>query len=165
MHSCLELRNIWNFWKVLECKTVFYTTNISCEIGWLNSMRIWSCSYETELKWHSYLVIITLILYQLLFILNFCYNFIFSLIYFRYDISGKVMPHLRPWFEANLGVDPGYETKSQTIEEFEIPPPVENNEIHEMLKERGISFSNAPRIRLMRAHGHTVYKPFLDIKQ
>ncbi|PAV80335.1 hypothetical protein WR25_13055 isoform B [Diploscapter pachys] len=82
----------------------------------------------------------------------------------KYDISGKVMPHLRPWFEANLGVDLGYETKSQIIDAFVIPPPVENDEIYDMLKERGISFSNAPRIRLMRAHGHTVCKSFFDIK-
>uniref|UniRef100_A0A1I7XJI2 Alkylglycerone-phosphate synthase n=1 Tax=Heterorhabditis bacteriophora TaxID=37862 RepID=A0A1I7XJI2_HETBA len=73
----------------------------------------------------------------------------------KYDMSGEVMPHLRPWFEAHLGVDLHYTTPSQKLSDLVIPPPIENEEIYEFLKENDISFSNAPKIRLMRAHGHT----------
>ncbi|KAL6725734.1 hypothetical protein Aduo_007767 [Ancylostoma duodenale] len=75
----------------------------------------------------------------------------------KYDMSGQVMPHFRPWFEANLGVDLDYKTPSQKITDMEIPPPVENDEIYDGLLKANISFSNAPRMRLMRAHGHTVH--------
>ncbi|CAI4230594.1 unnamed protein product [Auanema sp. JU1783] len=76
----------------------------------------------------------------------------------KYEMSGDVLPHLRPWFESNLGIDLDYKTPSQRIEDFEIPAPQECvDDIHEHLRESNISFSNAPRIRLMRAHGHTVH--------
>lgn len=71
-------------------------------------------------------------------------------------MSGHVMPHFRHWFQENLGVSLDYQTPSQTINDIEIPPPVENDEIHGELIRANISFSNAPRMRLMRGHGHTV---------
>uniref|UniRef100_A0A8R1E880 Alkylglycerone-phosphate synthase n=1 Tax=Caenorhabditis japonica TaxID=281687 RepID=A0A8R1E880_CAEJA len=75
----------------------------------------------------------------------------------KYDISGKVMPHFRPWFESHLGIDLNYISPSQNLSDVVIDAPVENEEIVEYLKEKNISFSNEPRIRLMRAHGHTVH--------
>ncbi|KAE9419776.1 hypothetical protein Angca_005885, partial [Angiostrongylus cantonensis] len=75
----------------------------------------------------------------------------------KYDLSGHVMPNLRPWFESKLGLEIHYTTPSKKLTDVEIPPPVENDEIHDELKNANISFSNAPRIRLMRAHGHTVH--------
>ncbi|VDM84885.1 unnamed protein product [Strongylus vulgaris] len=74
----------------------------------------------------------------------------------KYDMSGQVMPQFRPWFEANLGVDIDYKTPSQKITDLQIPRPVENEEIYDELQKANISFTNAPRMRLMRAHGHTV---------
>lgn len=72
-------------------------------------------------------------------------------------MSGQVLPHLRPWFETNLGVELDYKTPSQQIKDMDIPEPVEcYDDIHGYLRQHDISFSNGPRIRLMRAHGHTV---------
>lgn len=76
---------------------------------------------------------------------------------FRYDISGKTMPHFRPWFENYLGIDLSHTTPSQKISDMVIEAPVENEDLIDFLKENNISFSNAPRVRLMRGHGHTVH--------
>ncbi|KAK6035458.1 hypothetical protein COOONC_27036 [Cooperia oncophora] len=75
----------------------------------------------------------------------------------KYEASGHKMPHFRPWFEQYMGVDIGYATPSQRIDDIEIPPPVENDEIYDELVRANISFSNAPRMRLVRGHGHTVH--------
>ncbi|KJH41490.1 FAD linked oxidase protein [Dictyocaulus viviparus] len=75
----------------------------------------------------------------------------------KYEMCGHVLPNLRPWFEENLGVDLQYTTPSKKLSDIEIPPPIENDEIYDELKKADISFSNAPRFRLMRAHGHTVH--------
>ncbi|WKY03083.1 hypothetical protein Q1695_016407 [Nippostrongylus brasiliensis] len=75
----------------------------------------------------------------------------------KYDISGQIMPHFRPWFEERLGVFLGYQTPSQTLNDVAIPAPVENDEIFEELLRANISFSNAPLKRLMRGHGHTAH--------
>nr|CDJ91270.1 FAD linked oxidase and FAD-linked oxidase domain containing protein [Haemonchus contortus] len=75
----------------------------------------------------------------------------------KYETCGQKMPFFRPWFEENLGVGLDYCTPSQRIGDMEIPPPIENDEILDELVRANISFSNAPRMRLMRGHGHTVH--------
>ncbi|PIC41188.1 hypothetical protein B9Z55_008695 [Caenorhabditis nigoni] len=75
----------------------------------------------------------------------------------KYDISGKVMPHFRPWFENYLGIDLNYVSPAQKLSDVVIDAPVENEDLIDFLKENNISFSNSARIRLMRAHGHTVH--------
>ncbi|PIO53868.1 hypothetical protein TELCIR_24781, partial [Teladorsagia circumcincta] len=74
-----------------------------------------------------------------------------------YEACGHKMPYFRPWFEEHLGVDLDYMTPSQRIGDMEIPPPIENDEIYDELVRADISFSNEPRMRLMRGHGHTVH--------
>ncbi|KAK5973335.1 Alkylglycerone-phosphate synthase [Trichostrongylus colubriformis] len=75
----------------------------------------------------------------------------------KYDASGHKMVHFRPWFEEFVGVDLDYMTHSQRINDIEIPPPVENDEIYDELTRANISFSNSPRMRLMRGHGQTLH--------
>ncbi|CAI2349846.1 unnamed protein product [Caenorhabditis sp. 36 PRJEB53466] len=75
----------------------------------------------------------------------------------KYDISGKVMPHFRPWFENYLGIDLDFSTPTQKLSDVVIDAPIESEDIIEFLRENSISFSNAPKIRLMRGHGHTVH--------
>ncbi|CAD6197581.1 unnamed protein product [Caenorhabditis auriculariae] len=76
----------------------------------------------------------------------------------KYDISGKTMPHFRPWFESYLGIDLNHTTPAQKLSEVPIDAPVENDDIIEYLTEKKIAFSNAPRMRLIRSHGHTVHE-------
>ncbi|CAI5444597.1 unnamed protein product [Caenorhabditis angaria] len=75
----------------------------------------------------------------------------------KYDISGQEMPAFRGWFENYLGIDLNFTTPAQKLSDVKIDAPVENDDILEYLKEKNISFSNAPRIRLIRGHGHTVH--------
>uniref|UniRef100_A0A914DPH9 Alkylglycerone-phosphate synthase n=2 Tax=Acrobeloides nanus TaxID=290746 RepID=A0A914DPH9_9BILA len=75
----------------------------------------------------------------------------------RYDMSGEILPLLRPWFEDNLGVDVNYKTPSQSPKEIKIPSPIDNQGFIDYLRLHNISFSNAPKYRLMRSHGHTIH--------
>ncbi|KAK6016763.1 hypothetical protein OSTOST_17749, partial [Ostertagia ostertagi] len=78
----------------------------------------------------------------------------------RYETSGHKMPYFRPWFEETLGVDLDFMKPSQRIGDIGIPPPIENDQIYDELLCADISFSNAPLIRLMRGHGHTLHEIF-----
>ncbi|KAK6009507.1 hypothetical protein OSTOST_25557, partial [Ostertagia ostertagi] len=70
------------------------------------------------------------------------------------------MPYFRPWFEDLLGVGLDFMKPSQRIGDVEIPPPIMNDQLCDELVRANISFSNAPWIRLMRGHGHTVHDLF-----
>ncbi|KAK0415892.1 hypothetical protein QR680_012177 [Steinernema hermaphroditum] len=75
----------------------------------------------------------------------------------RYDMSGQVLPLLRPWFEANLGVDMSFKTPAQPRSQMKIPEPIINQEFIDHLRSLDISFSNRSQHRLIRSHGHTMH--------
>ncbi|TKR68564.1 hypothetical protein L596_024528 [Steinernema carpocapsae] len=75
----------------------------------------------------------------------------------RYDMSGQVLPLLRPWFEANLGVDMSFKTPSQPRSQMKVPDAINNQAFIDYLKELDISFSNKSYHRLVRSHGHTMH--------
>uniref|UniRef100_A0AC35GRW9 Alkylglycerone-phosphate synthase n=2 Tax=Panagrolaimus sp. PS1159 TaxID=55785 RepID=A0AC35GRW9_9BILA len=75
----------------------------------------------------------------------------------RYELSGKDLPSLRPWFEENLKVDISKTRPSQKLSDVKIPDAIDNQDFIDFLRENGISFSNAPNYRLIRSHGHTIH--------
>jgi alkyldihydroxyacetonephosphate synthase len=75
----------------------------------------------------------------------------------RYELSGKDLPSLRPWFEENLKVDISKTRPSQKLSDVKIPDAIDNQNFIDFLRENGISFSNAPNYRLIRSHGHTIH--------
>lgn len=81
----------------------------------------------------------------------------FNYLNFRYDISNKIIPHLRPWFEANMGVDINQKTPSVRFEDLKIPESILNEDFVSFLQHEGISFSNGPKYRVNRSHGHTIH--------
>jgi hypothetical protein len=71
-----------------------------------------------------------------------------------YDISGKLMPNFRAWFEKTLHVDITYKTPSQALmNEQLIPDSLLNMDFVHFLKEHRIAHSNRKLLRLNRAHG------------
>lgn len=76
---------------------------------------------------------------------------------YRYELSGKDLPSLRPWFEENLKVDISKTRPSQKLSDVKIPDAIDNQDFIDFLRENGISFSNAPNYRLIRSHGHTIH--------
>lgn len=79
---------------------------------------------------------------------------------FRYEISGKVIPNIRPWFETNMGIDIEHKTPAIRFEDLKIPDPIYNDAFVEFLQKNAISFSNGPKYRVNRSHGHTVHDMF-----
>ncbi|KAH7731635.1 alkyldihydroxyacetonephosphate synthaseperoxisomal [Aphelenchoides avenae] len=75
----------------------------------------------------------------------------------RYEISEKVIPLIRPWFEQNLGVDISHKTPSKDLKDIVVPEATVNKDFLDYLTSNGISFSDAPKYRLVRGHGHTVH--------
>ncbi|KAI6176913.1 Alkylglycerone-phosphate synthase [Aphelenchoides bicaudatus] len=75
----------------------------------------------------------------------------------RYEISNKVIPNLRPWFETNMGIDIQQKTPSIRFEDLKIPESIFNDQFIEFLQNAGISFSNGQKYRVNRSHGHTVH--------
>ena len=64
------------------------------------------------------------------------------------------MPHFRPWFEANLGVDLRYKTPSNTENtQIRAPAPTLNREFLAFLRQNNLAFSNDAKYRINRAHG------------
>jgi alkyldihydroxyacetonephosphate synthase len=75
----------------------------------------------------------------------------------RYELSGKELPLLRPWFEQNLGADISKTRPPQKLSDITIPDSIDNQQFIDFLKQNGISFSNGPNYRLIRSHGHTIH--------
>ncbi|KAE9554818.1 hypothetical protein FO519_001933 [Halicephalobus sp. NKZ332] len=75
----------------------------------------------------------------------------------RYELCGRDLPLLRPWFEENLGVDISVTKPSQKFTDMKIPEAFDNQQFIDTLRHHGIPFSNAPKYRLIRSHGHTVH--------
>uniref|UniRef100_A0A0N5C879 Alkylglycerone-phosphate synthase n=1 Tax=Strongyloides papillosus TaxID=174720 RepID=A0A0N5C879_STREA len=75
----------------------------------------------------------------------------------KYDISGEILPNLRPWIEANLDVDVKNKIETALKTEVKFPKTINNQEFIDFLKENDISFTNGPQYRLVRSHGHTLH--------
>lgn len=56
-----------------------------------------------------------------------------------------------------MGIDIQHKTPSIRFEDLKIPDPVYNDAFVEFLQTAQLSFSNAPKYRLNRSHGHTVH--------
>ncbi|CAD5219211.1 unnamed protein product [Bursaphelenchus xylophilus] len=78
----------------------------------------------------------------------------------RYEISGQIIPNLRPWFENNMKVDLNKPTPSVPYNQLKVPEAIFNREFVEFLQTNGISFSNKSIYRVNRSHGHTVHDMF-----
>lgn len=72
---------------------------------------------------------------------------------YRYEISEKVIPLIRPWFEQNLGVDISHKTPSKDLKDIVVPEATVNQDFLNFLTSNRISFSDAPKYRLVRGHG------------
>uniref|UniRef100_A0A0N5A1U2 Alkylglycerone-phosphate synthase n=1 Tax=Parastrongyloides trichosuri TaxID=131310 RepID=A0A0N5A1U2_PARTI len=75
----------------------------------------------------------------------------------KYDISGEVLPNLRPYMETNLDVDINNKYDSTLKTNIKFPKPIDNQLFIDYLKENKISFTNGPQHRLIRSHGHTLH--------
>ncbi|KAI6235440.1 Alkylglycerone-phosphate synthase [Aphelenchoides besseyi] len=78
----------------------------------------------------------------------------------RYDISGKIIPNLRPWFETHMAVDLKKKTPSIMFDHLRVPDPKVNESFVSFLQNAQISFSNGKKYRVNRSHGHTVHDMF-----
>ncbi|XP_050404817.1 alkyldihydroxyacetonephosphate synthase, peroxisomal [Patella vulgata] len=79
----------------------------------------------------------------------------------RYRLSGKILPHLKDWVKATLGIKLEDRAPAQAeITAADIPSPKRNDEFLEELKQAGVSLSDDCQDRLFRAHGHTLHEIF-----
>ena len=75
------------------------------------------------------------------------------------DLDGKPLPDLRPWMERNMAVQ--FDGRPSTAfgidpNSLTVPEPQRSLPLFDFLRSHSISFSNAPRIRLIRSHGQTL---------
>lgn len=87
--------------------------------------------------------------------MEFYFHVRITLLYFRYDLSGKTLPYLIKYMERKLGVNVDIQTPSVRYEDLIIPAPFNNQEFISFLLSNDISFSNKSNYRLVRSHGHT----------
>ncbi|KAK7468162.1 hypothetical protein BaRGS_00036626 [Batillaria attramentaria] len=79
----------------------------------------------------------------------------------RYRLSGSVMPLLKDWMKATVGISLDHKSPSQPeIPAASIPLPVKNEEFLAEFRKSGIPFSDDCQDRLFRAHGHTLHEIF-----
>lgn len=80
----------------------------------------------------------------------------------RYDISGQILPGLRDYIFGDMGIDINYRTPSQQIGDIEstVDPPIINQGFVKCLDDKKIHYSMETRMRMNRAHGHTLLEIF-----
>lgn len=80
----------------------------------------------------------------------------------RYRLSGQVMPQLREWMMATVGISMDHKTPAQPeLTAKDIPAPVRNEEFIADLRKKGVPFTDDCQDRLFRAHGHTLHEVFV----
>lgn len=80
----------------------------------------------------------------------------------RYRLSGQVMPLLRDWMMATVGISLDHKTPAQPpLTAKDINAPTRNEEFISDLRKTGIPFTDDCQDRLFRAHGHTLHEIFV----
>lgn len=80
----------------------------------------------------------------------------------RYRLSGQVMPQLRDWMMATVGISLDHKTPAQPpLTAKDINAPKRNEEFISDLRKTSIPFTDDCQDRLFRAHGHTLHEIFV----
>ncbi|XP_048779948.2 alkyldihydroxyacetonephosphate synthase, peroxisomal-like [Ostrea edulis] len=80
----------------------------------------------------------------------------------RYRLSGQVMPLLREWMMATVGISLDHKTPAQpSLTAKDINVPIRNENFISDLKRSSIPFTDDCQDRLFRAHGHTLHEIFV----
>lgn len=80
----------------------------------------------------------------------------------RYKLSNQVLPNMRDWMIATVGVSLDHKVPAQSeLVASDIPIPIINQGFVEDFKRLGVSFSEDPQDRIFRAHGHTLHEIFI----
>lgn len=80
----------------------------------------------------------------------------------RYRLSGQVMPQLRDWMMATVGISLDHKTPAQPpLTAKDINAPKRNEEFISDLRKTSIPFTHDCQDRLFRAHGHTLHEIFV----
>lgn len=80
----------------------------------------------------------------------------------RYRLSGQVMPQLRDWMMATVGISLDHKTPAQPpLTAKDINAPKRNEEFISDLRKTSVPFTDDCQDRLFRAHGHTLHEIFV----
>lgn len=80
----------------------------------------------------------------------------------RYRLSGQVMPQLRDWMMATVGISLDHKTPAQPpLTAKDINAPKRNEEFISDLRKTSIPLTDDCQDRLFRAHGHTLHEIFV----